>query len=339
MRAELQPISSVAHEEDIFGVVEAIALLTGECYVDDMRWDEDSLLESFLETLEDPEMRLDYEAEPAAGLQLAKDQVIAQLREKIEQRHTELGSHSPFEWDFGRELLLRRKRRVSPVGIAYGWLSIFTLLQSDNDYLAFDPDPKGFLSAFDKVFEAVACYAVAGRRPSALWYLGEVKSARTLLERLTALTEFCGSGQVKAWNQLTSYEKRANDGGVDVIAVSSQTGVVDPDSEIYLVGATIQQTARRNKAVGQSSITRIRRYLLQQINLPFMGVMAVPFPFSELDAAICGDANCVYIPREYVLRSLANQPLNWTYKKYLASPSSSIIKHTRSLMEVIDLAA
>ena len=144
---------------------------------------------------------------------------------------------------------------------------------------------------------------------------------------------------MKSWDQLTPYEKRANDGGIDVISVSSRTGVVDPDSEIYLVGATIQKQARRTKTVGQTHINRIKRYLLQQINLPYMGVLAVPYPFNDLDAALCGDANCVYVPREFFLESFANQPIGWAHAKYLRLPGASIMRHTRDLMQVMNLAA
>jgi hypothetical protein len=336
MNLDYEPISSPSHIEEALGIVELIALFSGECFEGDLEWDEDQLLDNYLESIEDPLIRADFEIERAAGIQAAKDQVIGDLRELIVGRHGKLGFHSPFEWDFGRELLLKRKSRITPVGYAYIWLSIFWLLRSENNYLVATPDDKGFLRSFDKVFEATCAFALAGRRESAVWYLGSSRNAQELLRRLLEVTQFCGSGLTKGYNQLTKTQKRANDGGVDVLAVTTIAGSVTLDSEIYLLGATIQKKGRRPKLIGVNQVTRLRGYFMHQPNPPMIGALAVPFAHSYLDAEECAEQNCLYLSKDNFLAYMGQHGRD-AFTGHLGPASRRIMTETRTWRKAVTL--
>lgn len=328
MNFDFHPISSVQHADDMLGIAELIAVFEGECFVDDLEWDEDQLLLSFLETVDDPATKADYEAEPATGIQLAKDTAVRTIQELIEHRHGGLGISSPFTWDFGSELLLRRKDAISAVGLAYIWLSVFWMLISSNSYLVVTPSPRSFFRAFEEVFEATCAFVLAGRRESAIWYLGDSRSAQELVRRLSGFVHFCGTGQAKAYTQLTARQRRSNDGGIDVLAVTTADGTVSADSEIYLLGATIQAGQRRSKIIGANQITRFRNYFAQHPHLPMWGVFAVPFAYSALDAELCGEQNCVYISRDAVLGHLGR---HGPFAQGLRGASAKILAKTKQL--------
>jgi hypothetical protein len=332
MNLDFHPISSVQHADDMLGIAELIAFFQGECFIDDLDWDEDQLLQSFLETVDDQATRADYEAEPATGIQLAKDTAVRAIQELIENRHGGLGSSSPFTWDFGSELLLRRKDVIPAVGLAYIWLSAFWMLRSSNSYLVVTPDARAFFRAFEEVFEATCAFVLAGRRESAIWYLGSSRSAQELVRRLGSFVHFCGTGQAKAYAQLTARQRRSNDGGVDILAVTTAGGTVTIDSEIYLLGATIQSSQRRSKIIGANQIARFRNYFGQHPHLPMWGVFAVPFAYSALDAELCGEQNCVYISREAVLGHLGR---HGPFARGLRGASAKILAKTKQLSRTV----
>lgn len=330
MNFDYNPIASPKHIDDILGIVELVAAFVGECYVADIDWDEDQLLENYLEMIDDADVRADYEIERAAGVQAAKDQVVRDLQELIRQRHESLGSHSPFFWDFGAELLLKRKHRITPVGQAYIWLSVFYLLRSDHKYLVVTPDEKAFLRSFDRVFEAACAFVLAGRRESVVWHLGSSRNVQDLLTRLARVTSLCGTGLVKDFDQLTRTQKRANDGGVDVLAVTTESGTVSTDSEIYLVGATVQKKGRRPKIIGSNQVTRLRGYFLHHPSPPMIGVLAVPFAHSYLDAEECAEQNCLYLSKDKILCYLGRSR-EAGFASHLGDAGRRIAIETRSI--------
>jgi hypothetical protein len=330
---DIEPISSFDHTEEILGVVEIVALFNGECYLADLQWDSDQLLASYLPALSDATVRADYEAENAAGIQAAKDAAIGLLQDLIEQRHGNLATNTPFTWDFSNELLLKKKRVIPAAGLAYLWLSLFWNINSRNSYLVMTPDKATFLSAFDTIFEAMCALVLAGRRESAVWYLGNSRSAAELLRRLGSFVDFCGSGQVKGYASLTRTQRRSNDGGVDVLAVTTANGSAGQDSEIYLLGATIQATNRLQKVIGANQKARFRGYLLQPPHAPFTGVLAVPFEYSELDAEHCAEQDCLYFSKRSFLDYLPRQdPFS---RQWLRPAMREIVAKTKQFLPTV----
>ena len=338
MNIDFQPISSTEHVEDLLGIAELTALFQGECYVGDLEWDEDALLESFVTSIDDPVFKADYVSERAAGIQAAKDQVVGTLIELINERHGHLGEDSPFTWDFSEELLLRRKESLSPVGWAYTWLSLFWLIKSHNEYLVVTPDPKAFFAAFDDVFEAACAFILAGRSESSAWLLGDSRSARELLTRLGQIQRLCGTGAVKVWGDLTHSQKHSNDGGIDVLAVTTRNGAIAPDSEIYLLGATIQKANRLNKIVGHDQKDRIRNYFLQHPNPPMTGVMAIPLERNYLDEEKCAEKNCLYLPKDAILPFLGRHSKIYG-RRPLRYAARAILRKSRQMASTVTFRA
>ncbi len=79
MKIDFEPIASVRDVADVLAVIELRTLFYGNTYVADLEWDEEALLASFLEQLDDSTAREDFRAEPTAGIQEAKDRLLSDL--------------------------------------------------------------------------------------------------------------------------------------------------------------------------------------------------------------------------------------------------------------------
>jgi hypothetical protein len=301
MRLDFEPISSIADAVEVLAVIEIRTLFYPSTYVGDLDWDEDQLLTSFLEQLDDPVAKADYQRERTAGILEAKGRLLSDLYALIQARHGALKGNSPFEWDFANGLLLQRRERtaMNAVALGYLWLSFYWLITSGKNYLVVEDDARdAFLVTFRRVFEQICCYAITGRSDSAIWYLGDSRSVIDFLRRLETVTAACRSGVVKRREQLEANQVGVNDAGVDVLAIELRNGEIRADALAYLVGATVQRAGRRNKVIGIDQITRFTSYFERLPLLAYKGVLAVPFARSENDALNCRDADCLYLSQD-----------------------------------------
>lgn len=310
MRLELQPISSVKHVGIWHPLVEMLALFHGSCAIDDLEWDEAELLASFVEDME-PGPRLDYEQEPAAGIQEAKDLFITELSEMIRDRQIALGSASPFivVGDGATLLIRKRANEVTEASIAYSWMVLFWAISSKTDYLIItDDDRKAFIADFAKVFEWICCLVMVARAPASVWYFGDSRDVREFLRRLERMVAVAGTGRVRDHAAIEENQVGANDGGVDIMAIQTRDGTVPRDATAYLVGATIQKTDRRNKVVGAGAIARFRGFFERGPHLAFQGILAVPFEPTLIDEQNCRDNNCAYLAKPELIKILGDYP-------------------------------
>nr|WP_303705185.1 hypothetical protein [Brevundimonas naejangsanensis] len=341
MKLDFQPISSVKDAEEVLGIIEIRSLFHGLTYIADLEWDEDALLASFLDQVEDTKLREDYTQERAVGIQEAKDHLLSDLRRLIEERHGSLGENSPFEWRFHEEVLLERKEfsALTMAGIGYLWLSLHWLLQSEKDYLVVAvEDAEAFRRAFTAVFEQICCYAISGRQPTAVWYFGAGRSVKDFLSRLRDMTAACGNGQVKSFNQLERNQIGANDAGVDLIAIEVQGGQIRRNALAFLVGATLQKSDRRGKIMGMPEVNRFTAYFQRAPLLAYKGVLAIPFARSEIEELNCRDQDCLYIPREEMILFLGQAPTA-AHPGRLRYPAALLRRATNTLAKSLVMAS
>lgn len=309
MNIDFQPISSIADVDEALAIIEIRTLFYGATYVADLEWDEDALLASFIEQLEDPEAKVDYLAEPASGLQEAQGRVLSGLRNAIERRHNALGSQSPFLWDFSADILLQLKNptELTTVSVSYLWLTVYWLLQSDKDYLVIEKkDKDAFRRSFTKAFELICCFVITGRTDAAVWYLGDSRDSAELLRRLSRLSQTIGSGKPVPFDALERNQEGANDGGVDIVAIELVNGSMPRNGLTYLIGVTIQATDRRGKIMGLPEINRFASFFAPKPNLAYTGLLVVPHPYNEAEMLNCRDQNCLYVSKDEILQYLGS---------------------------------
>lgn len=340
MKIDFQPIASINDAEEALAIIEIRTLFYGATYTADLEWDEDALLASFLEQLDDPDARDDYLAEPATGLQEARGRVLSDLQRLVEKRHVALADQSPFTWDFGGDVLLqlRDQAELTTVAIGYLWLSVFWLMQSDKGYLIIEKkDKDDFRRAFSKAFELICCFALTGRVDAAVWYLGDSRDSAELLRRVERLSLAVGSGKPMQIENLEKNQDGANDGGVDLVAIELQNGSVPRNALAFLVGATIQATDRRGKIMGIPEINRFTSFFAQKPYLAYKGLLAVPHPFNEADMLNCRDQDCLYVAKEDILTYLGRvregRPVG-----HLRHPGIALLRATAKLIKELRLS-
>jgi len=308
--------------------------------VGDLEWDEDQLLASLLEQIDDPSLRQDYEGEPAAGVEEAKNQLLSELYALIEKRHGALKGNTPFEWKFADGLLLQRRDRgaINAVGLGYLWLSLYWLLLSDKNYIVVDDaDRMDFNHKFANVFEQICCYAVCGQSAGLIWYFGDSRSSAEFLRRLETVVDACGNGAVKRADQLERHQVGTNDAGVDLLAVETHNGEIRRNALALLVGVTIQKSSRRNKVMGLDQRTRFVGYFDRLPLLAYKGVLAVPFERSENDELTCRDNDCLYLAKEEIVHNLGQVVLE-SAGKGLRHPGGKLLRATGALRAKVRLA-
>jgi hypothetical protein len=340
MKIDFEPISSVKDAEELLAILEIRTLFYLSTYVSDIEWDEDELFISFLDEIEDPVQRRDYEVERTSAIDEAKNKILQELYALIMARHGDLKDNTPFEWDFDQDLLLQRRpcAKLNAVSLGYLWLSLFWLAQSEKDYLVMEPDDlKAFNTEFAKVFELICCYVISSKSDAFVWYLGDSRSNAEFLRRLESVTKACGTGSVTPPKALMPYQKGVNDGGVDVLAIETLDGVIHGNALAYLIGATIQQASRMNKVIGLQQQNRFSGFFTAKPLLAYKGVLAVPFERSPYDEGHCYDANCLYWPKEEILSRLGKLDVEMVRAR-LRHPELNLLRATRALSAKFRLA-
>lgn len=340
MNIDFEPISSIADAEEVLAMIEIRTLFYPSTYVGDLEWDEDQLLVSFLETVE-PATRAEYNDEPAAAVEEAKSQLLADLYRLISQRHGALKDNTPFEWNFAEGLLLQRRDRgaINAVGLGYLWLSLYWLLHSGKDYIVVnDADRSEFNRIFANVFELICCYAMCGQSETLVWYFGDSRSSGEFLRRLETVTTTCGTGVAKRLEDLEAHQVGTNDAGVDILAIEVQEdGSVRRNALAYLVGVTIQQASRRTKVMGIDQQNRFTGYFERTPLLAYKGILAVPFERSENDELTCRDNNCLYIAKDELIENLGRVVADKSAAN-LRHPGGKLLRATRALRARFRLA-
>lgn len=316
LEIRFEPIVSVEHVSAAVEIAQITCFFLGEFHASDLSWDDDVLLASYVDRVRaggDEEYAEYLSGEPVRGVQEAKEIMLAEMASILSDRFKALGSHSPFELGPADGQILRRKdlEEIDGAGTAYLWLSLFSLLDDDQHYLqAPEAQVKEFRSAFDKVFEVISCYAIAGRTEQRTWYVGKNRSTQDLLKFLQHVLRRAKSGKVKDFDDLDANQKKANDAGVDGIGLTLHGGALGMDAELILLQATIQKSNRRIKIMGQDQINRFKQFFLQNPKAAAKGALAIPYEGEAIDAADCAERNCIYITKNEILRYIGREPTN-----------------------------
>ncbi len=343
---EFSPVVSHENIEEISVVAECIAWFNGIFTLEDLEWDDDQLASNYATAQTANGLYEYYIEERNIAVDEAKEQITSDLIKLLTARHNDLGRHSPFSIEIDDTLVLRRKaeKDLTSPGIAYIFMSLFYLYDSENNLISLVGEyderfyQRQFSRQFAKLFEIISAYALSGRGEIRTQRLGDSRSSKELLVRLAEFAQFCGSGETRTENQLLASQIGANDGGVDVLGIQTLNGIATNDSQIFLVGATIQQDQRRNKIMGDQQIQRFRGFFTTFPNAAVTGVMAVPFPASIAESETCNSANCIYMARNDILARLGTALHNFdSHKPFQTAMHDQLMAIARPLQKALQV--
>lgn len=303
----IEPISSAQDIDKIVEIVLFRSLFTKEFYVSDFEWDEDELYSSFIETVTDSDTRSAYLAERDLALTEAKELVISSVQEKLKEISIFLGDDCPFFVHQGDDLFLLFEKvdRMTPIGAVYMASIIFFAMSHRTPWVNVDKETKALCnSSFSTLFEYASCVSLSGWTASKIWYLGRSRSIQKLMRILNGFCSFVGASSMRDIKDLDKYVQNSNDGGVDVLGVTAPNGILAAAPMIYLLGATIQKSNRKDKVIGQSEKARFRALFDKTPQIGFEGVMSVPFLEDDIDKDFCRDADCRYFHHTAVFEGM-----------------------------------
>lgn len=309
MRIEFAQFTRFDQVELAAEAMEITAGIAGNCLFEDLPIDEDQLLIQMLGNAGEIAMETEVEnliEEDFSGRQLARERFGNCVSEILERRKHSLSDSYPFDLEIGSEPSLIRNEigGISPVYDATFALTLFLLLEDQEAIQISESDRKNFREKFDKLFELISAYALLASVEGLVWWTGWSRGRRSFLGQLDKLVEKVGYGEVKSEDQLEANQERVNDGGVDVIGVSTHEGVVQADAICYILGATYKRSERRDKIVGGSEVARLKGFFVNVPTAAFLGILAVPYDEIPAEAQDCRDQNCVYYPRAVIERNL-----------------------------------
>lgn len=345
MKIEFTPIGSFDQLDCAASILELSAMVNGSGLIGDVQLDEEQLLAELKASpstfqLEGEESFL--EDEPFSAMALAKEIFEAKLSNYVLDREIFFDKAYPFECEGPNPLSLNLKQPDDrhPVGMAIVALSMFRLLQDQNVCQITKDDKTQFTKLFAPLFEVISTYALAGDRLSAVWWTGKSRGQRSFLRKLSRVIAFAGSGELRSKDELEPNQIGVNDGGVDGISISSNDGNIHADSICTLLGATIQQSNRRNKIVGNDALNRLKEFFKTRPNLVFNGLLAVPFPRSDSEAADCKSADCRYMPLETIeshLKDAATGNVPDALRSYRKRLDRNLAANVREICETLTL--
>ncbi|MEO6635788.1 MAG: hypothetical protein ABIN41_09270 [Devosia sp.] len=317
-------MSSISQCGDAIAIAEFWTLQKGRFTFADYEWDEDQLVESYIETIDDPALKRDLQAERGFARTEALEAFRHELFRQVSERQTLMGSGYPFGFDSAKDDFLFAKAdfKADIRAQAYVWLSLFLLVDGPSDLVALSKEGRRvFYRQFAKAFEIMCCHILSSRSDGPIWYLGSSRSAATLARRLSDFCAFVGTGRVKAHGALEAHLRNSNDGGVDVLGVWAPGGKVQKDANCLLLGATIQQADRRGKVIGLDNISEFKGFFAYIPHVAFQGVLAVPFEHDEAEAERCRNKNCIYIALADILRHLGTEIADQKSRAQLLRPT------------------
>ena len=272
--------------------IEVLAFLRGSVREDDLEWDSDPLREWYIRTIVDKADEAAYKEEQQLAEDEARESILHELQSFFRARSALLSKGYPFRMERENGILLRREGDFEfSVGSAcYLWLALFRASHAQSECLVMMSEHKKSIhTLFTDAFELVVAFAALGGHKGYCWRLGSSRDTRTLNKRLNYISRRVGSGLVKSINDLAINQANDNDGGIDVIHYKEPA-----EPQIRLIGATIQRTNRRNKIMTEVGKKRFRRLFQNEIALPHLAVLAVPFDSSEAEELNCAEADCHY---------------------------------------------
>lgn len=307
------PIESVCHTEEAAAIAELQAFLKKEFSLSEIRCERDLLKDSYIDFIRaegtDWDDKQYLYQEPETCFQQAREKVEKDASIKISEYEGALGKHYPFKISGSKKNILIKKDDVTPVGIGYMWLKLYMLSQSEGNYVQFENGKESeaisFSKAFEKVFEFIAAFAVAGRHAStALWITGQSRSVDSYLSVLKKICLHIEQGTVKSKEFLEPNQLSTNDGRIDAILVSEPGGRIQVDSELYLVQATTQKKDLKIKTVTSTNINFFNSFFIRQISFVKKGILVVPHAQNDHHAGECSTADCVYVPLDRIFYNL-----------------------------------
>jgi hypothetical protein len=334
MPIEPLPIASGDNVANLLFALEIDALVRGIVSQGEIGWDDDSLVEWYIDHAVAPGELEAYREEYRTALDEAKGAILSELIQEIDRKVELLGPVYPFKTNMVEGILLEREipEHCLPQTICYLWLALFRASQEKNDLLTVTAVEKANIrSLFEKAFEIISAYAVMGRADGPAWYFGSSRSVKKLLRILTHVTRRVRSGAVKQYEQLQENQLQDNDGGVDALLIERRD-----DATAFLIGATIQLSDRRKKIVGPEAILRFNDYFVNRITAAIQGVLTVPYDKTDREKINCAAKNCLYFHADLIIEYLGN--IEWTANRETRHLRLNLRKLSSDLIKALNLA-
>jgi hypothetical protein len=310
MRLAFEPISEIDQVRSYLAIAELKALCLGSFAISDFDWEDAALAQSYVDSLSDPVERADLTAEPMEAVARSQEQFISEFREQLIERVERLGEAYPFHFDPSGDIFLKPKaaEEINSAGYSYCWLIIFKALRDRHHLTNVDREERyEFDKLFSKVFEATCCLALAGRESSPVWYFGPARGTTKLLAKLGSVAAYLPGSAIKAKEHLQAHQLSRNDLGVDAVSIKSFGGLLQGDSYILILGATIQaRESLIQKIVGPANRISFRDFFLRPPGMPIYSALAVPHDSDEIISHRCSENDCLYISFEDLISHLGN---------------------------------
>lgn len=308
------PIESVEDFQAASAIAELNAFIAGEFSLSELACERDLISQSYINYIKIHGTNWDnkeyFEQEPETCFQEARLKIEGDIEQRLHRYQNDLKEHYPFEISGTRRNVLIKKDTLTPVGLAYVWLRFYELYKYNRNYVQFADEEKKFKKAFEKIFEFLAIFAVAGKcQSTAAWVTGRSRSAGDYLAILEDICEYTKEGKLKNHSDLTPNQKTTNDGRVDGIVITEPHGSIKVDSQLYLIQATIQKSDIKSKTVTDTHRNFFNSFFLNELTFTKIGLLIIPHFEDPLHRDECKTANCDYIPLERIYGNMGDVSL------------------------------
>lgn len=307
----LAALNSAEANSEVLAAWEMAAFFMGEAAPEDLPMDEDEARSWYIEEIVEADARADYLSEP----QLADAEMIESFTRSlsglVRVRARELGEHYPFI--LGANGLLKRRTdfALDTIGASYLCLQFFRGLTSGTIEVEGqnDEDVRKQKETFEKIFrnlfEYIAGYTISGEKDGAAFMTSDCRSAQRLEGLLVNVCKKIGAGRVRPYDDWNALQRVANDGGVDCLIHIGGPGVPG-NSEIALVGATVQKTSIAHKIIGPEKVNFFRSFFSTQ-PAAFRGILVRPQDEDALTKEKCVQQDCLLYSYDQIWQAMGKR--------------------------------
>lgn len=264
IRFRFNPFDNARSSPEMLAQLEIGAFFSEQMSVEDLVIDRDLAVLDYVRRCVPEEDQEAYLAEPEQSEGEMMDALRVDLMALARERGEQIGDSYPFEIVPPNTLKLRGGGNRS-ISLGYLVVQAMRLAQKNlieiiaNDANVRKTDTLRLWRAFERVFEYVAAYTLAGDRGGLPVVLSDCRRSLDLHRKLTGLCRTIGSGRVRVYSDWSPRQINSNDGGIDTI-LHVGGPAMPGNSYLVLGGATYQQKKIDGKIIGNDERQRFRDF-------------------------------------------------------------------------------
>jgi hypothetical protein len=305
----LAPVVEAHPSSDLLSCLEIAALFRGKANVGNLPIDDELCSEWYIRDVVAEESRADYAVEREMAIGEMREYLSSSLIKMAQERKALFGGAYPFELDNGTDLVSKPIQEISHLAHCYLALQLFRAVKAELIEIEPTADKNAdqikssYQRLFEKVFEYISGYAVAGQMSGLPYMTSDCRSSERLHSMLVAMCQRFGFGVVHPRANWNALQLAANDGGVDCL-VRVGLPAVDGNAFVALVGASVQADAKP-KIIDTTKKNFFGSFFSQR-PAAFIGVLARPQDNHELTRLKCMDADCLLYSYEEICVGMAS---------------------------------